>query len=353
MKIMKTIAPRKNMIQKHLRNALRLGILLLCGSCKEQAVDSGDTAPYRYYEGEQIPNTEEFYAMDEQFSLNACEFNRAGTEIVYTKFTNRSQWSRLGVFIYNVQTTEERLLTLDGYFPSWSPDGSWVAFNIYPQIYKIKSNGDSLTQLTSGGGSFYPRWSPDGTQIVFNGNTLFNVINRDGSGLRRIGDTMFGAATDWHPDGSKLLGIKAYSAMSIARQISTWNIPTNQIGQIVLRFEREGVGRALYSPDGSRICFNGERGIWVINSDGSGLKRILPNDKSPDRFPDFKGGIRLIVGMPSWHPDGQHLLYAHFKVTRYVTRDGIITGNRVGVEGYYSLYKVHVDSTIAVSTLPN
>ncbi len=205
-----------------LKNICVIVCLLFVCSCKDVSVNEDTERVYRFLEGVMVPNTEEFYAMDEPFSLNYSEFNFDGSKIVYTKFTNRPQRSQFGMFIYDVRSAQESLLMLDGYHASWSPDGNWIAFNIYPQIYKIKSNGDSLTQLTTGAGSFTPRWSPDGSRIAFNGNTPFNVMNRDGSGLRRVGDNEFGAVTDWHPEGSKLLGVKAYSAMSIARRVSTW-----------------------------------------------------------------------------------------------------------------------------------
>ena len=323
---------------------------LIIGSCKDVSVNEDAENIYQFLEGEMVPNTEEFYAMDEPFSLNFSEFSRDGSKIVYTKFTNRPHRPRFGVFIYDVGSAQENLLVLDGYLASWSPDAEWVAFNIYPQIYKIKSNGDSLTKLTNGAGSFNPRWSPDGKRIGFEGNTRNNVMNSDGSGLGFIGDNGFGAIADWHPSGTKVLGV--HRTQQPTRKMGVFNLQTNRTEQIIDLGVRSS-GKILYSPDGSRICFNSERGIYVMNADGSNRKRILPTDTSPDRFPDYKGGIKLLVGMPSWHPDGKHLLYAHFRVTRYEIRDGIITGFRIGLEGYYSLYTVNVDSAVAVSTLPN
>ena len=50
--------------------------------------------------------------------------------------------------------------------PSWSPDGEWLAFGYGIQIFKIKRNGDSLTQLTDFGEQFYCDWSPADTAII-------------------------------------------------------------------------------------------------------------------------------------------------------------------------------------------
>jgi len=53
-----------------------------------------------------------------------------------------------------------------------------------------------------------------------------------------------------------------------------------------------------WSPDGSRIAFSSVRrdGIWVMNADGSGLRRVT---KSP-----------TIDIQPSWSPDGRRLVFA-------------------------------------------
>ncbi|OQY27349.1 MAG: hypothetical protein B6244_10835 [Candidatus Cloacimonetes bacterium 4572_55] len=101
---------------------------------------------------------------------------------------------------------------------------------------------------------------------------------------------------------------------------------------------------AEVSPDGNRIAYWTKSGIWIINADGSDPRRILPiNWKEP--LP--KGETRLGVSSPSWYPDGEYLIYEHYRVTRTETGiDGTLT------EGYLSFYKVHVDSALMVSTLP-
>ncbi len=56
--------------------------------------------------------------------------------------------------------------------PSWSPDGNRIAYTHYLDniqasvIFVINVNGSNLTQITSGDDSF-PSWSPDGSKLVF------------------------------------------------------------------------------------------------------------------------------------------------------------------------------------------
>ena len=66
--------------------------------------------------------------------------------------------------------------------PSWSPDGTQIAFNGSWNIYVMDADGSNLRQLTSHSPvNGAPSWSPDGTQIVFDsyrdGNTDIYVLD--------------------------------------------------------------------------------------------------------------------------------------------------------------------------------
>jgi len=63
--------------------------------------------------------------------------------------------------------------------------------------------GSALTGC--GGGNTYnsePTWSPDGSKIAFVRKDGIYVMNADGSGQRRLTDAGGGPA--WSPDGSKI-----------------------------------------------------------------------------------------------------------------------------------------------------
>ena len=65
------------------------------------------------------------------------------------------------------------------YYPSWSPDGSWLAFCAPPHIYKMRFDGvnfdtANIVQLTATGANFHPSWTPEGDTIYYDSNVDTN-----------------------------------------------------------------------------------------------------------------------------------------------------------------------------------
>jgi hypothetical protein len=119
---------------------------------------------------------------------------------------------------------QNRQLVLDfgvgAYGLDWSPDGTKLVaafpncadFDCEPDIYTFGTDGSDLTDLTN---SIFaeqnPSWSPDGSKIAFDGDAVGSdrdvyTINADGSDRLNITADLANPATqpDWSPDGSKI-----------------------------------------------------------------------------------------------------------------------------------------------------
>ena len=93
---------------------------------------------------------------------------------------------------YNLSNKEYQTV-YEGQFgirPRWSKKG-WILLSLWNElgndgfnIWKIKENGDSLTQLTTTGNCFFPEWNMEGDRFIYElGNvspTKFIIANQNG-----------------------------------------------------------------------------------------------------------------------------------------------------------------------------
>jgi Tol biopolymer transport system component len=240
--------------------------------------------------------------------------------------------------------------------PHWSPDGSSVAVTsglggVCPPT--CTSNTviiDPVTGnyriLTPAG---YPAvlsscsiWSPDGTRFVCDGendsdptvNGLYLIRASDGGGLTRVttatgqGDDL---PIDFSPDGTQLVfghtgpfhTCDRTSALFVInvdgsglRRITPWGFCDDDGG---------------WSPDGSRIGFVLDSGsVYTVRPDGTGLTRLpLTNVAGTTNSRTYGGDV-------SWSPDGSQLVLILTGSTgRGTFQEGIATANADGTGAHW------------------
>ena len=141
-----------------------------------------------------------------------------------------------------------------------------------------------------------------------------DVINVDGSGLRRLArgpwsrdDQGFNAVPDWSPDGRKLVFAKRLERSGApcrpAGRCNDEIYVINADGTGLRRLTRNAVpdGHPVWSPDGRRIAFLRWRdgptaNIYVMNADGSGQRKLT---QTPRR-----------QGELAWSPDGEKIAFS-------------------------------------------
>jgi Tol biopolymer transport system component len=90
-----------------------------------------------------------------------------GTRIAY------HSWGKIAVLDLTTGV-ESRLESMGGILPSWSPAGDRIAFvstanSTYGQLYVMNADFSNVSQLTdyTDAGVYWPSWSDDGTQLAF------------------------------------------------------------------------------------------------------------------------------------------------------------------------------------------
>ncbi len=189
----------------------------------------------------------------------------------------------IGIYLFNLRSfkfinllTDHMLNMPVPYHLDFSPDGEWIVFSWQKQIWKIKINGDSLTQLTFSGENFYPRWSPDAKKIIYHvllGDSAgIWMINIDGSTERKIGKWGW-SYPEWDIDNEHIIFVDWEGEYPVIAYADT----IGQHYKILLRgseFNIIQIKNLEYSPDGSKILFVARRPgegpmVWVMDADGS------------------------------------------------------------------------------------
>ena len=202
--------------------------------------------------------------------------------------------------------------------PSWSPDGSKIAFNHYQRgnqnIYVMQADGRRVERLTRDGASSGPAWSPDGTRIAFareaSGNAGIYIMKADGTRVTRLTrGPLLAYSPAWSPDGTRIAYI-AYAKGPPASATRLYVMSAD--GSSARRIGPDGVGLPSWSPDGTEIAFVREDtgSVYVINSDGFGLRRVvdLARLARGRHFP------QNFTSRAAWSPDGRRIAFAAGKI---------------------------------------
>lgn len=194
---------------------------------------------------------------------------------------------------------------------------------IATNIYTIEPDGTGLKILThlTAGCNRSPAWTPNGDRIVFDisvpptsgcdaaASTYLAWMSPDGHGaihrLTTVPTGVFDDAPTVSPDGTRI----AFSRFDLSgRQTGIWLINTDgshlrRITTTPAAWSAGGDQGPAFSPDGTRLVFDRDRGdnamgaLYIVGVDGAGLHEIVPESSD--------------AGGAHWSPDGSRIAFGN------------------------------------------
>jgi Tol biopolymer transport system component len=180
--------------------------------------------------------------------------------------------------------------------PRWSSDGKKIVFKCIKEriesICIINADGTKFKEIYSNRKVFNPSFSPDGEQIIFVEGKEVYTIHIDGTNLKQLtnmgeikkGNIFIKFWKDYpsfSPDGKKIAfygrkDIYDSKSRNIIKkgESSLFIMNTDGSGlKMIASFQHSRIFRPHWSWDSKKIGVGGD-GIYVVNSDGTNLRKI-------------------------------------------------------------------------------
>ena len=244
--------------------------------------------------------------------------SQSGAKVAFTTYDNNFYYN---LYIIDIDGQNQKLLSRGKQFcgsPAWSPDDSRIAFvkndnsvgGTY-DIYTIKVDGSNEIKLTNQNNNFSPQYFPDNNSIIFSSSKdtwsgIYKMKN-DGSNKQLLtpqnksfgdpkispgGNMISITSNDWN--GSQIF-VMNYDGSNLKQLTFTVSSKYFDTG-----FPRDGNCNPVWSPNGDKLAYvsyeNGSPDIFIINSNGTGNKRLTDTPLRDEN--------------PCWTKDGNHILFS-------------------------------------------
>ena len=245
-------------------------------------------------------------------------------------FTQGASLGDQQVWLVESDGSGARMLVDSALSPTWSPDGSRLAFirpnvgvaddavvSVGDTLYVVNADGSGMRALTDGSqrvGGLH--WAPNGAWIAFHAGAVTEtsallqlfIARSDGSEVLQLTESAEGvsrANPRWSPDGAEIAfwqGVVAGGELAAANgSLLVLAVGGGETRPLVPNETLPVSGRGhAWSPDGGTVAFSGSSGgnldIYSVNRNGDGLVRLT---QAP-----------AAEYAPAWSPDGRRILFS-------------------------------------------
>ena len=222
--------------------------------------------------------------------------NRDGNWEIYSTVVNSGE-------VVNITNTAENEIN-----PVLSPDRKWIAFLIGRDgrsidVLSLESrDSPERFAISKGAGRFWsPVWSPDSSQIAFAAKksgeefAYVQITDLGSPSPARLSTVKITEVGDWSPDGDSVVFSSMGPNNSDSGGIHVRNPDGVNQSQMTC-----GIGdqEAVWSHDSSKLAFiserDGNKEIYVMNSDGLEARRLTNNDADETDIAWSPNGNRIV-----------------------------------------------------------
>src|SRR5829696_10202491 len=232
-------------------------------------------------------------------------FSPNGEKIVYA--ADDGAGTR-GIYVMSRSGNAKKALTasnnLPEYGPTWSPDGTKIAFisqervstpegqsDWQVDVWVMNADGSEQKKLTDDSNhEGAPTWSPDGTKIAFVDGPDIWTVKPDGSGRHNLTNTpnSYEEDPDFSPDGKKI----AFASKGNYKNPHN-ETPQLDGGELIIVTDSLNMieENCVWSPSGTAIAYRKDLPenpeIFKKNADGSGRSKNVSDDPKYNSSPDW------------------------------------------------------------------
>ncbi|MCG9131100.1 PD40 domain-containing protein [Candidatus Poribacteria bacterium] len=207
------------------------------------------------------------------------------------------------IYIMNADGSQQKNLTLNGArdgSPVWSPTGEHIAFHSdrhgIRDIYIMDADGKNVRKvLKDVAYREFPTWSPDGKKLAYHrafSEAIYTADINERSEKHVVSSGRIAGFPAWSPDGSEIVFTYRFPHDVGRTVLRVINVNTHEETTLFEVDEPATLIHTAWSPDGNKIAFLwSQKGIYVLDRDGSGLKKLVTGSS------------------PAWSPLGDKVLY--------------------------------------------